>query len=120
MTCDISTRNGIYVCFDGDRIGEVIQLHLMSNDLQGAQCLSRRVESYVDEIVANMKSQGAALVFRGGDSLIFHTTSEVIETNILHIFPDLTFSVGIGASIEKATIGLFKAKATGRAKIVRI
>lgn len=114
-----SRSNGYYICFDGDRIGEVMKLHLVSNDLQSANNLSKRLDSRANEIVAALATQGATLVFRGGDSLIFHSPNGITDANIPHVFSDLTFSVGIGASVEQAAIALFKAKAMGRARIVR-
>jgi len=91
-----STARGYYVCFDGDRIGEAIQLCLVSNDVSGAKALSDNLGSYVNEIIQTMASQEADLVFRGGDSLVFHCNTSLSDRQIPHIFPDITFSVGVG------------------------
>jgi minimal CRISPR polymerase domain len=108
-----------FYCFDGDKIGEALQFYFVSNDLVGAQEVSRKVEDASESLCAAMNSNDAKLVFKGGDSLIFQSDKYIPSELIPIKFDDLTFSLGIGTSVSQATIALFRAKSLGRSMIVR-
>lgn len=109
----------IYICFDGDRIGEKIQFFFMNNDIEAAREFGSRFDNIVAHIVHSMAKFDIECVFRGGDSLVFFSEKEVNAENIIHVFGDVTFSVGIGHTLELASLSLVKAKALGRAQLVR-
>lgn len=109
-----------YFCFDGDKVGEKVQLHLMSEDLDGAVLFSKRVDAVMNKITAIMEEKCAQCLFRGGDSLIFRGYEDIPDEMIPCKFEDVSFSVGVGTSLQLAALGLFKAKASGRCRIGRI
>lgn len=111
---------GYFFCFDGDRIGEQIELFFMSDDIGAAHLFSEKVERAMDGISQHMECLGARCVFRGGDSLVFHSPADIEEKEICHVFEDISFSVGIGRSVQAAFLSLFKAKALGRSQIERV
>ncbi|WP_186400987.1 mCpol domain-containing protein [Stappia sp. P2PMeth1] len=109
-----------YFCFDGDKVGEKVQLHLMSEDLDGAILFSNRFDAVMNKITEIMEEMSAKCLFRGGDSLIFRGYNDIPDDMIPYKFEDVSFSVGIGTSLQLAALGLFKAKASGRCRIGRI
>ncbi len=118
---EMSSRETEYFfCFDADRIGEQIELFFMSDDIGAARLFSEKVDHAMDKVSENMESLGARCVFRGGDSLVFHSPTDINENQICHVFEDITFSVGIGGTVQAASLSLFKAKALGRCQIERV
>jgi GTP cyclohydrolase III len=108
-----------YYCFDGDRIGERIELYLMKGDLKSANTFSSVVRECMDDISSIMKKQGAVCLFRGGDSLIFGSIKAIISEELPTKFEAISFSVGVGSKLESAILSLFKAKALGRCRVER-
>lgn len=116
---DAVISNVFYYCFDGDRIGESIQLCIMNDDIDGVTEIARNVKQCAAHIVQIMDNSGAECIFVGGDSLIFCSKNDICDQIIPHIFENISFSVGIGGSLSKAALSLFRAKALGRCRIER-
>lgn len=111
---------GYYFCFDGDKIGEKIEFYFMSDDIVAARLFSEKVERAMEVIAQQMVHLGARCLFRGGDSLVFHSPTDIDQRTICHVFEDISFSVGIGNSVQAASLSLFKAKALRRSQIRRV
>jgi minimal CRISPR polymerase domain len=103
-----------YYCLDGDKIGERLQHFLISNDLPSAIAFSIMFESFCEQVRRYMEENGAELKFEGGDSLIFIGPAELKIEGLPISDHEITFSVGIGSSLQLACMALFKAKALGR------
>lgn len=109
-----------YFCFDGDKIGEQVQLHLMDEDLDGALDFASQVDAAMNQLSAIMEQNSAQCLFRGGDSLIFRSSKDIPDEMIPYKIGSISFSVGVGSSLQLAALGLFKAKASGRGRVGRV
>ena len=109
----------LYLAIDGDRIGELLERLLLTEDLGGARRLSETVNFAVSVIGEALKRQGCELVFAAGDG-VFAVASQDVDVAAVPLHHGvLTFSMGISDSPREALLALKVAKGLGRNQVVR-
>ncbi len=111
---------------DGDNIGDVIDLHLLSGNLEEASRFSFQVKSALEEIAALAKREiKAALVYVAGDDICFIVSSNLKLEDLLVSYSKYflektgkTMSFGIGRTSVEALICLRKAKVSGKGRVI--
>ena len=117
----------MYISVDGDDIGKDLELHIIKNDLKGAEIYSQKIDLAFNYLVnAVKKTWGAEISFFGGDNFIFFINNEDLEMNffkeICNNFFELsgkTISVGIGNTPRESYLSLKFAKLSGKNQIRR-
>ena len=117
----------ILICVgDGDNIGDVIDFHLLSGNLEEASKFSFQVKSALEEI-ATLAKRGikASLVYVAGDDICFIVSDDLNIADILASYSKYflkktgkTMSFGVGRTSVEALISLRKAKVSGKGRVI--
>jgi hypothetical protein len=119
--------NNSLVCVgDGDNIGDVIDLHLLSGDLEEASKFSFQVKSALEDIATLAESEiKAALIYVAGDDICFIVSDDLNIADVLISYSDYflkktgkTMSFGVGRTSVEALISLRKAKVSGKGRVI--
>ena len=111
---------------DGDNIGDVIDFHLLSGNLEEASKFSFQVKSSLEQIASLAKNEiRASLIYVAGDDICFVVPGNLDIMDSLTYYSEYflkqtgkTMSFGIGKTSVEALICLRKAKVSGKGKIV--
>lgn len=107
---------------DGDKIGNVIDAYIIRNELEALSQFSASLVTAVDEIRKTIMQNGGAVVFCGGDNVMFlGDFDDLWCEKILNLFQTLTgctASMGVGDSATEVYLALKLAKANGGGKII--
>ncbi|MGB6296242.1 MAG: mCpol domain-containing protein [Rivularia sp. (in: cyanobacteria)] len=119
--------DNLLVCVgDGDSIGNVIEFHLLSGNLEEAKKFSSKVKSALEDMAILAKSEiKASLVYAAGDDICFTVSSELEIRHILTSYCESflkktgrTMSFGVGKTSVEALISLRTAKVSGKGRVV--
>ncbi|WP_204137968.1 mCpol domain-containing protein [Halomicronema sp. CCY15110] len=119
--------NKTLICIgDGDNIGDVIDLHLLSGNLEEASKFSFHVKSALEEIAALAKREiKAVLVYVAGDDICFIVSGNFKVEDLLASYSKYflektgkTMSFGVGRTSVEALICLRKAKVSGKGRVI--
>lgn len=122
----IMTKN-LYICIgDGDNIGDVIELHLLSGNLEIAGKFSFQVKCAIEKIVKNAQIEmNATVIYAAGDDICFMFFEQgnylkyINEyANQFYLLTGNTISFGVGKNSVEALICLRKAKVSGKNRII--
>lgn len=110
----------IYITIDGDDIGQMITSSYLKNDLHELSRINRVVNEKTLLISKFLKEQGFNIIFCAADGVagfieqiaidkvfIFDTIKSLAE-------PELSFSAGIGSTLQEAYVALLSAKSNGK------
>ena len=111
---------------DGDNIGDVLDLHLLSENLEEASKFSLQVKSALEDIATLAKSEiKAALIYVAGDDICFIVSDNLDIADVLMSYSDYflkktgkTMSFGVGKTSVEALISLRKAKVSGKGRVI--
>jgi hypothetical protein len=118
---------GSLVCIgDGDNIGDVIDFHLLSENLEEASKFSFQVKMAIEKIAELAQSEiKASLVYVAGDDICFIAPSSLNILNSLLTYSDFflkttgkTMSFGVGRTSTEAVVSLRKAKVSGKGCVI--
>lgn len=120
------SNNSLVCVGDGDNIGDVIDLHLLSGDLEEASKFSFQVKSALEDIATLAKSEiKAALIYVAGDDICFIVSDDLNVADVLISYSDYflkktgkTMSFGVGRTSVEALISLRKAKVSGKGRVI--
>lgn len=120
------SNNSLICVGDGDNIGDVIDLHLLSGNLEEASKFSFQVKSALEDIATLAKSEAnALLVYVAGDDICFTVSDDLNIEHILTSYSEhflsktgKTMSFGIGRTSVEALICLRKAKVSGKGRVI--
>ncbi|ARV59567.1 hypothetical protein BZZ01_13830 [Nostocales cyanobacterium HT-58-2] len=119
--------DNLLVCVgDGDNIGDVIDFHLLSGNLEEASKFSFQVKSALEDIATLAKSQiKASLVYVAGDDICFIVSDDLKITDVLTSYSEYflkktgkTMSFGVGRTSVEALISLRTAKVSGKGRVI--
>jgi hypothetical protein len=118
--------NNLICVGDGDNIGDVIDFHLLSGNLEGASKFSFKVKSALEDIATLAKNEiKASLIYVAGDDICFIVSNDLNITDILTIYSEYflkttgkTMSFGVGKTSVEALISLRKAKVSGKGRVI--
>lgn len=106
-----------FYAVDADEIGKSLEALLLNNKEKEVAKFSKDVSESINLVKMYLEKKGAEIIFCGGDNLLAKS-NENLQLNIpLPSLANITWSVGIGNSIEKASLALKKAKGMGRNRI---
>jgi hypothetical protein len=120
------SNNSLICVGDGDNIGDVIDLHLLSGDLEEASKFSFQVKSALEDIATLAKSEiKATLIYVAGDDICFIVSDDLNVADVLVSYSDYflkktgkTMSFGVGRTSVEALISLRKAKVSGKGRVI--
>lgn len=110
----------IYITIDGDDIGQMITSSYLKNDLHELSKINRVVNEKTLLISKFLKEQGFDIIFCAADGVAGFIDQIAIDK--VFIFdsikslaePELSFSAGIGTTLQEAYIALLSAKSNGK------
>lgn len=111
---------------DGDGIGDVIDFHLLSEDLDAASKFSFQVKTALEDIASLAREEiDASLVYVAGDDICFISLTDLNIPDKLRFYskPFLqktgaTMSFGVGRTSVEALVSLRRAKVSGKGCVV--
>jgi hypothetical protein len=119
--------NSSLICIgDGDNIGDVIDLYLLSENPEEASKFSFQVKSAIEDIATLAKSEiKALLIYAAGDDICFIVSDDLNIKDILTSYSEYflhktgkTMSFGVGTTSVEALICLRKAKVSGKGRVI--
>ncbi|ENU20161.1 hypothetical protein F994_01218 [Acinetobacter bohemicus ANC 3994] len=110
----------IYITIDGDDIGQMITSSYLKNDLHELSRINCVVNEKTLLISKFLKEQGFNIIFCAADGVAGFIDQIAIDK--VFIFdsikslaePELSFSAGIGTTLQEAYIALLSAKSNGK------
>lgn len=110
----------IYITIDGDDIGQMITSSYLKNDLHELSKINHVVNEKTLLISKFLKEQGFNIIFCAADGVAGFIDQIAIDK--VFIFdsikslaePELSFSAGIGTTLQEAYIALLSAKSNGK------
>lgn len=120
------SKNLLFCLGDGDNIGDTIEFHLLSGNIEEASKFSSQVKTAIAKIAELVKDEiGASLVYVAGDDICFVVSAEKNIKDYLVNYSDFflkttgkTISFGVGRNSVEALICLRKAKVSGKGHVV--
>lgn len=111
---------------DGDDIGNIIELHLLSENLREASQFSLKVELALEHIAVLAKEEiSATLIYAAGDDICFSVIEQLGLQDTLISYSKYffektgnTMSFGVGETSIEALVNLRRAKVSGKGCIV--
>lgn len=111
---------------DGDNIGDVIDFHLLSGNIEEASQFSFQVKSALEDIAIFAKTEiNASLVYVAGDDICFIVSDDLDIARTLTSYSEYfikktrkTMSFGVGKTSLEALICLRKAKVSGKGRVI--
>lgn len=117
----------MYAFFDGDGIGNLVELLLIENRIEEAKEFSESLTDALKSIVEYLNDEtDVKIIIAGGDDLLIFKENGKISKSLLNkirsIFKknnsqNATMSCGIGNSIQEAIFNLDRAKLLGKDRI---
>jgi hypothetical protein len=120
------SNNSLICVGDGDNIGDVIDLHLLSGNLEEASKFSFQVKSTLEDIATLAQSEiQASLIYVAGDDICFIVSDDINIKDILTSYSQYflnntgkTMSFGVGRTSVEALICLRTAKVSGKGRVI--
>lgn len=116
----------MYAFFDGDSIGDKMEIMLLENRLTEAAEFSEKLESAMFRLGQITRSQdGIEVIILGGDDLLFKYEDnsenisdflEKIRSEFLRITGS-TMSCGVGKTVRESVLNLYLAKLYGKNQV---
>ncbi len=119
--------SNLLICVgDGDNVGDVIDLHLLSENLEEASKFSSQVKVALEDIANLAKNEiKASLIYVAGDDICFIVSDCLNILDILTSYSAYflkqtgkTMSFGVGRTSVEALISLRKAKVSGKGRVI--
>jgi hypothetical protein len=120
------SNNSLICVGDGDNIGDVIDLYLLSGNLEEASKFSFQVKSTLEDIATLAKNEiEASLIYVAGDDICFIVSDKLSIKDILTSYSEYflkktgkTMSFGVGRTSVEALICLRTAKVSGKGRVI--
>jgi len=117
----------MYAFFDGDGIGNLVELLLIENRIEEAKEFSESLMNALKSVVDYLNDEtDIEIIIAGGDDLLIVTENGKIPKKLLNKIRNIfkksnsqnaTMSCGIGNSIQEAIFNLERAKLLGKDRI---
>lgn len=112
--------------FDGDDVGNVLELQLLENCLDVAIEHSERVSRAIEDLRNRLEADfGAEILFAAGDEVLAHVDYGSFSNNRIEELREnfaaqtgCTLSAGVGGTPSDATLNLRRAKLAGKNRTV--
>lgn len=109
-----------YAYIDGDDIGLKIESCFMNNDEEGLENINKLVSNSIIKITTYLEENDYKIVFSGADGVICKKNDfEAIEIKeyISYEIESLSFSIGVGRTLNDAYVALRYSKCHGKNKV---
>lgn len=113
-----------YAFFDGDGIGSKLEILLIEGKIAEASNFSESLKYALDTIIFDLKNNiHIKIILFGGDDLLFEFDNQINEEffesirNKYYQMTGVTFSCGVGNSIQESIRNLYFAKLYGKNQI---
>lgn len=112
-----------FITIDGDDIGQLIVSCYLKNDHLALARTNELVKNTTEAIADYLRSNGFSVLFCAADGvaaytdLIFPDDKELYSAIKALADNNISFSVGIGASLREAYVALLSAKSSGKARL---
>jgi hypothetical protein len=107
---------------DGDKVGGIIEAHLIAGDLIEIEKFSRKVTEAMTLIEREVKKAGGKVIFQAGDSILFQGDFDSTSCEkLLDLYKQITgrtASMGIGKSTAETYLAVKLAKAQGGGRVI--
>lgn len=119
-------KNSLICVGDGDNIGDVIDLHLLTGNIEEASKFSFQVKSALEDIATLANNDiKALLIYVAGDDICFVVSNDINIKDLLLSYSEYflnktgkTMSFGVGRTSIEALICLRKAKVSGKGRVI--
>ena len=116
----------MFAYFDGDNIGNHLELLLMDNRIDDASEYSESVERALSHIRDSLEGNvNVVVIFAGGDDLVAKWPDGSVSRETIEKLRDAfqqicgrSISVGLGSSPSRAALNLRRAKLMGKSQVV--
>lgn len=112
-----------FITIDGDDIGQLIVSCYLRND-QLALARTNELVNTTTEVIADfLRANGFSVLFCAADGVAAYTDSMLPDDKDLYSAikslagNNISFSVGVGASLREAYVALLSAKSSGKARL---
>jgi hypothetical protein len=120
------SNNSLICVGDGDNIGDVIDLYLLSENLEEASKFSFQVKQALEDIATLAENEiKASLIYVAGDDICFIVSDDLDIKDILTSYSKYflkktgkTMSFGVGETSVEALICLRTAKVSGKGRVI--
>lgn len=119
----VSDKQEWYFGMDGDNMGHTVEDALIENDIARSQEFEKQIKGAFAEIEEWIASIGGAVVFNGGDNVLFTATGDPHEIaekarGIYQEHTDHSATVGVGHKPVESHKALVIGKNTGKDQVV--
>ena len=111
--------------FDGDDVGNQIELLLLDGKLDEAAIISQKLILAIQQFRQSLENAGGRIRLCGGDDVIATSPASSISLQLINKLRadfeatcGLTISGGVGSSVQEALLNLRRAKLSGKNRLV--
>ncbi|MCU8069462.1 mCpol domain-containing protein [Shewanella sp. SM32] len=112
-----------FITIDGDDIGQLIVSCYLRNDQLALARTNALVNNTTEAIADFLSANGFSILFCAADGVAAYTDAMIPDDKDLYSSikalagDNISFSVGIGASLREAYVALLSAKSSGKARL---
>ncbi|PDS31318.1 mCpol domain-containing protein [Rhizobium phaseoli] len=111
-----------FISVDGDDIGRRITALYLTNDREGLTSFVGRVHANVRVITDILENAGHEIIFSAADGVVAEIVGDIDTAELYKKIadvgaPKLTFSAGVGDTLQECYVALLAAKSEGKARL---
>lgn len=113
-----------FISIDGDDIGRRITALYLTNDREGLTSFVGSVHENVQMITDILENAGHEIIFSAADGVVAEIVGDIDTKELYRKIadvgaPKLTFSAGVGDTLQECYVALLAAKSEGKARLRR-
>lgn len=113
-----------FISIDGDDIGRRITALYLTNDREGLTSFVNNVNDNVQSITDALENGGHKIIFSAADGVVAEIIGDIDTAELYRKIadvgaPKLTFSAGVGDTLQECYVALLAAKSEGKARLRR-
>ena len=105
----------MFLAYDGDKVGRKLESLLIDNDVYKIKNFANEVWDALHTLEQQLLDKNCEIIFASGDSIFAKSNEKFDVEQIIRIYGDVTFSLGVGNTPLEAMLALKKAKSQGTA-----
>ncbi|MFH9768162.1 mCpol domain-containing protein [Streptomyces microflavus] len=119
-----SENFSLFAIVDGDDVGNKVESRILANDVTGFVSTSEMISAAMERTADRAaRVPGVMVISTGGDSILLQLDDDSVAelVDVLEALQRpgyITFSVGVGGTLQQSFIALRMAKSSGKCKIV--
>lgn len=105
----------MFLSIDGDRIGKILEQHILEEDLEKLSEFSKSIKNDINDFIDIIKKNNGYVYMDGGDNLFASIEDSYIEKITTYVkeknkINQYTFSIGLAKNISDTYLALKYAK----------